>query len=261
MHVVIVCLCNETQCFLQNTVNVGQGRALVASESQMSSAIPFRQNLKTATGCVSFLTHPKHPELCQPSIAWVCVYVCVANMPWHVWEYALLTWPKITLPKLLLLAKKSLQGIRSARTASSGFPFRGFPEFPGEAECSDSIFLRTQEGKHVRSSTASSWRVHRGYGWRPIFYTHFIPHNSHCGWKSVVANQPGILCVLKRSFLRTVGLFSVSQLGSFIPEPLHSHCQTHHGPHNHNNMLNTQPNTLTCMYPIINNYMTPIIGN
>lgn len=128
---------------LQNTVNVGQGRALVASESQLSSAIPFQQNLKTATGCVSFLTHPKHPELCQPSIAWVCVYACVANMPWHVYESALLTWPKITLPKLLFLAKKSLQGIRSARTASSGFPSRGFPEFPGEAECSDSSFLWT----------------------------------------------------------------------------------------------------------------------
>lgn len=87
-----------------------------------------------------------------------------------------------------------------------------------------------------------------------------IPNDSFCGWKCVVANLPKSLYVLKRSFLRAAGLFSVSLLGSFIPEPLHSDCQTHHSPHIHGSVLNTHSNTLAFIHPIINNQI-PIIGN
>ncbi len=55
--------CAMKHCvLLENTVNVGQGRALVVTEYQMSSAILFRHNPKTATGVCVLPDSPKTPR-------------------------------------------------------------------------------------------------------------------------------------------------------------------------------------------------------
>ncbi len=66
---------------LQNTVNVGQGRALVATESQMSSAILFRHNPKTTTGVCVLPDSPKTPRALSTFHSMsVHIYACTVNM-------------------------------------------------------------------------------------------------------------------------------------------------------------------------------------